>query len=179
MGKFLRMYSEGGVPNYSERLSDEEYRKSLRKFVKYCHDVIPVGPDSLWYLPARRHDRNHQGVWFVGGAVLPFIGFEASLEETTKRELSLDISFERFRHIGRNQYLFNEKSGLAHDAVCEIFLLTLSKEEIAQIRLDPDEYEEGGMLMPYDKKKIEAIQNPLTRQVFLDLWRERSDHILT
>lgn len=168
----MRLYTQPDAPKQKTFLSDEEYRKALRSFVKYCHDVIPVGPDDRWYLPKRRADKNHPGPWFVGGAVKPFVGFDSSLVQVFGRETGLQLSRERFIHVSQHEYFFGEDDGIAHDAICEVFVVWLSAEEIASVKLDSDEYE-AGALLPYGEEELSQLTDGLSHAALLDLWNER------
>lgn len=169
----LRLYAQPTAPKQKLFLTSEEYRKALLSLVKYCHDIVPIGPDGQFYLPRRRADKNRPGPWFIGGAVKPFVGFDASLLQIAEREMGMRLPRERFVHVAQHQYLFGEDDGIAHDAICEVFIVRLSAEEIRSVRLDPDEYE-AGALLPHGASELREISDPLARSALLDLWNERA-----
>ncbi|MFZ2167375.1 MAG: hypothetical protein WAV50_00725 [Minisyncoccia bacterium] len=168
----MRVYAQPDAPTQKLFLTPEEYRKSLLSLVKYCHDIIPVGPDGKFYLPCRRKDKNRPGPWFVGGAVKPFVGFDASLLQMVKREMGMELQRDRFVSVAQHQYLFGEGDGLAHDAMCEVLIIRLSEEEIASVHLDPDEYETGALLA-YGEEELSELTDSLTRSALLDVWKEK------
>lgn len=170
------VYRQEGAPEKPSRLSEEDYNKALSRFVKYCHDVIIVGHDGNFYLPERRADKTPPGVWFIGGQIGAFTDIGDSLVKTLERETKTTFDKTRFKHVAQNRYYFNGKDGGAtpHDAVCEVFTLKLKKDEIEGIKLDTSEYVDAS-LKCYNKRALEAIEDPFTRQIFLDLWKKTHD----
>lgn len=165
----MPVYKQANLPK-GIRLSDEEYHRGLLKFVKYCHDVVVLDSDGLLYLGERRSNKTPSGPWFIGGQVSIFRDINESLAELFRRETGLVIDPGRFNHEWFNRYMFDgSDGGVPHDAVCEIFTLLLTREELSRVSLDPTEYVQS-KLAPYDAVDIAAIANPLTRKIFADLW---------
>lgn len=175
----IHEYKQEGHPTEKLFLTEEEYHRTLRSVVKYCHDVVLVGPDGAFYLGHRRADKVEPGPWFIGGAVKPFTSLLDSLVRNVARETGVTFSKDRFTHIGTNRYWFNghEGAGVPHDALCEIFMLSLTTDEIASIRLDPEEYGTPS-LERFGRTEIESIANTFTQKIFLDLWNEKDSWII-
>ncbi len=170
----MNEYKQIGHPTEKIFLDDNEYKRALLSLVKYCHDILPIGPDKKFYLPERRHEGAAPGPWFIGGAVKPFTSILDSLSSTAKRETGLILPKERFVFIQQNRYWFNaeDNNNLAHDALCEIYELELTWEEIGKIKLDPNEYQ-NNTLTPYGLEDLKSLDDVLKRRVFVELWENR------
>ena len=166
----MPLYRQPNLPN-GIRLPDEEYNRALLRFVKYCHDVVVLSTEEEgFFLAVRRTDKTPSGPWFIGGQVEVFVETGESLARVFKRETGLDISVHRFVRCMQNRYFFDgNDGGIPHDAVCEVFELTLTPQEIAAVRLDPNEYATVH-LQRFTLADIERIVNPMSRQIFLDIW---------
>ena len=187
-----KIYAQAGHPTKKLFLDNEvkdakgmtEFMRAHQGMVKQCHDFLPIGlSDGKFYLPNRKKGNaisDISGVWFIGGAMIPFVSEEESMRKVLKRETGFDIKLSRLKYLCRNRYYMNGKAqgGLAHDARCDVYALPLTKEEIASIKLDPGEYE-GGSLQPYGIREIEAIADPFVRVIFFDLWYELNVRIPT
>jgi hypothetical protein len=153
------------------RLPEEEYRRGMLKWVKFCHDVVPVGPCGRFYLPTRHFDRPCPGPWFIGGQAAPFMDTLSSLCVLFSRETGLTFLPERFKFLVENRYFLNGKGegGIPHDALCKVYGVNLTAEEIGNIKLAPEEYV-SPTLTPFGPSEIKRIENAYVRQIFLDLW---------
>ncbi len=169
-----RIYAQEGHPTQKLWLGDEERLRAHLAIVRPCHDFLPVGTDGKFYLPNRKKGNaisDISGVWFIGGALQPFMSEEESMKKVLARETGFNVDISRLRWIRRNRYYMNGKTqgGFAHDALCDIYAFVISPAEIESIKLDPKEYEGGG-LQPYGGKEVEKIADPFVRAIFLDLW---------
>lgn len=171
---FSNIYAQKGHPEKKLFLSDEDRKRAALNMVRLCHDFVPIGFDGKLYLPKRKKGNaisEVDGVWFVGGAVSPFMDERQSMQNVLKRELGFEVDLSRLKYVCTNRYYMNGQAqgGFAHDAYCPIYALPLTEGEIASVKLDPDEYE-GGSLQPYGLEEIEKIGDPFVRAIFLDLW---------
>lgn len=169
----MGLYTQEGHPTKKLFLTDEEYKRAMQSVVKFCHDLLVVGPGATFYLPCRQPNKPQPGVWFLGGAVKMYTPIRDSLVQTIERETKIRFDAERFAWVRQNRYFFNgqDAGGMPHDAVCEIFVIRLSPEEIEQIKLDPNEYKSGS-LKAYNRKALTEIEDPFARTIFLGLWDE-------
>jgi hypothetical protein len=169
-------YSEEGSFAPGPHLPFDQYKAALKRMVKYCHDVIFVNSKGQFLLAKRRADKDAAGEWCIGGQVAAFTHLHESLEKTITRETGLTIPRTRFHYIGQDRMWFNgsEEHGVMHDVVSEFFIVKLTDEEIKAVKLDPTEYQENS-LQVYDLKDLEALEKPLKRAVFTDLWKRFHD----
>src|SRR3989344_10391 len=170
------IYRQDGHPTQKLFLTDEELKRALLSLVKICNDFVPIGEDGTFYLPTRRKGNavsEFGGPWFIGGAMTPFVDEAESTQIILTRELGREIDLSRLIYIRTNRYYFNGKvlRGLAHDAYCFTHALPLSQREIESVKLDPEEYEDGG-LRSYGIAEILTIKDAFVRKLFIDLWND-------
>ncbi len=164
-------YRQPNLPK-GVRLSTEEYNQALLKFPKYCTNVVVLDTKRPgFWLPERADRKTPAGVWFIGGQVEVFMEEKSSLAKVFKRETGLDIHQDLFRLETNNRYWFDGSDGsVPHDAVCNIYSIELTEAERNAIRLDPEEYRTEKLSF-YGCQEIAQIDSPMTRAIFLDLWK--------
>ncbi len=164
-----KTYIEKGAPvgQKTAHLSNEEYNRAMQKFIKVCHDVVVIDERGQWLLARRRADKATPGLWFIGGQMKPFFTSEESLRLVFARETGLNLECDRFTFILENRYyIAATEADPAHDALCKVYTVTLSDDEIARVRLDPHEYDSGG-LVPIDESHMLEL-NEFKREIFSD-----------
>jgi len=144
-------------------LSDEEYERATRALIIVCTDVglIDVRSKTIWL--ARRSSRPAQNQWwFIGGRTRIGETETESIQRCFKRETGLLIPKNRFNFVCMNRFFWKDRQQLPHEAGCDCLAYTmalqLSHEERAQIVLDRNEYQDGGLrAFSYDSLKAEGI----------------------
>lgn len=167
-----KIYKDDGHFESADRLEYEQYLLTLKRFVKYCNDIIVVNEKGNFMLPKRRPEKSASGVWFFGGQVIAFKTLKESVIETFKREAGLKLPAKRFEYIGpiRHWHSGKEKEMTKHDALSEVFVVRLNKKEIQNIRLDESEFESSS-LQEYNLKNIQGIKRKMSREIILELWK--------
>lgn len=151
-----RSYTEIGYqPIPGVRLDDTEYARALQRFVPACTDVVVIDRrEQLFYLAART-SKPITGWWWIGGGIQAGMSKEEAAVAGFKREAGLTLSTERLMLVAVNDYRFKDRAQEPQDIGCHmlgyIFAVELSKEERASLVLDPNEYQSGSKLKPFDR----------------------------
>jgi len=165
-------YREEGAPGEGYKppfLPKEDYARAMAKFVKFCHDAAILDKNKNVWLPHRRADKAMPGFWFIGGQMKPFVPIAESLAQVFKRETGLSIDPKRFKLVAENEYVLKAtETDPAQDSWCKIFTVVLTDEEIAAIRLDPNEYGTE-QVERFERSQI-ATLDPLRQQIFDQVW---------
>ncbi|EKX43055.1 hypothetical protein GUITHDRAFT_54381, partial [Guillardia theta CCMP2712] len=133
----------GEFKSHRTFLPDDEYGKALDNFVKGCSDMLITDPKGNIFL-GKRIVHPQPDWWYVGGRMMPGESPSSSCSRLLKRELSLDIAPERFRSICYNSMAWGMREQQPKsNGTCDVnIVLTveLTQEEISNIVLDPNEY---------------------------------------
>jgi hypothetical protein len=166
------IYKEKGRFSTSPKLEYDQYLLSLKRFVKYCNEIIFVNENGNFLLPRRRSEKSAAGTWFFGGQVLAFLKLEDSVKKTLRREAGINLPTTRFKYIGqiRHWYSGRETDNTMQDSLSEVFVVKIKDTEIKKVKLDVSEYD-ADSLEEYDLKKIKAIKKKMNREIILELWK--------
>jgi hypothetical protein len=101
------IYKEKGRFSTSPKLEYDQYLLSLKRFVKYCNEIIFVNENGNFLLPRRRSEKSAAGTWFFGGQVLAFLKLQTSVKKTLRREAGINLPTSRFKHIGQIRHWYS------------------------------------------------------------------------
>lgn len=166
-------WMEPGCPDFTPiRLDDETYGRSLQRLVNVCTDacIIDSESKSLWL--ATRRSRPAQGWrWYIGGNCPAWKQPRPSMRDTFRRETGLDIAEERFVFRKMIHYHFSDRAQrpetLPCASLCYTYSVELTRHEIRRVRLDPQEYEGGGL----NKFSLEQLRkDPMVKDPIISLY---------
>ena len=144
-------------------LSSEVYAQALEAFSIVCVDVGIIDRCAGAIYLAKRKSRPAQGWWwYIGGRVYAGEMPEMSATRCFKRETGLSIAPERFSFVRMSRVFFKDRAQPPYDKGCDSliygFALELTPEERAQVVLEPNEYESGGLTRFYYRDIIACPQ---------------------
>ncbi|MBI2624754.1 MAG: NUDIX hydrolase [Candidatus Nealsonbacteria bacterium] len=166
MDVLARSYKEAGCQDIPLiRLSDEEYARGLQCFVPACADIAIVDFDRKLIYLARRKIKPMAGLWWIGGKMMPQETKEEAAVRNFKRETTLELPQSRFRLVAVFDYRWNDRAQTPQTIGCHMlaytFIVNLSADELARVRLDENEYEGG--LKDFTEKQLlkENVFSPI------------------
>ena len=150
MGNLPRQFCDRAalsVTRTAVQLTDHEYLRAKRKFIKLCGDVIFYYLDDagspVVFLPMRAH-KPQPGRWVVGGQRTPFMLREFAMHMKVMQETGLKIEPGEFQEVpGEFEYQWAETEQgdpQGEHVVAKLFCCELDPEQRASIVLN-DEYD--------------------------------------
>ncbi len=149
---FLGTYKEEGLPEFTPPfLSDEEYARAQSALPIVCTDLIIVDDKGRFVLAYRLHPAA-QGWWWKGGRMKTGDTPLASLTRLMQREIGFVPDgiryFAHLHHLWAKRKESPQDTG-KHDVIF-LHSVVLDEKSIANIKLDPNEYDTERGLMRYD-----------------------------
>jgi hypothetical protein len=134
------------IPRY--RLNDPEYGHVLQAKVLANTDVVLINPKKRTFYLAWRKAIPMNGWFWMGGNTGDInVSLPEGLLSVIKRETGFEMPLDRLTLRFGAEYFWKDRAQAPKDMACHMFGLTFSvditEEEVAQIKLDPNEYEEG------------------------------------
>lgn len=168
-GEFF--YKEKGDHQPGPKLPWPDYLAAVKRMVRYSVDILLVNIDGNFVLPKRRVDKSGAGTWFIGGQVPAFTTTADALTAILQRETNITVDSSRFLPLKQLRIWFTgkEERGFAHDALSDVHTLQLQAEEIANIRLDPEEYDSESIQV-YNLNDLQNLPDGLFKEIILTLW---------
>ncbi len=154
MAELPTVYTEpGSKPIPRVRLDDAPYGLALQRFIGLCTDAMIVGfdfsLDKLVAFLAKRKAKPMSSWWMIGGGRMPGETPSQSIVRCFKSETGLTVDEERFGYLCRNSYIWKDRQQQPQDVGCHMeadtFVVVLTHDEMAAIRLDKNEYVDGGL----------------------------------
>lgn len=139
---------EGFRPIERYRLDDTEYGHVLQSKVPANTDVVLLNSQKRTFYLAWRKAKPMTGWFWMGGNTgdinAPLV---EGLLAVIRRELGLDLSADRLTLRFPGEYFWKDRSQEPRDMGCHmcglVFSVEAAEDEVAQIKLDPNEYEGG------------------------------------
>jgi ADP-ribose pyrophosphatase YjhB (NUDIX family) len=152
-------------------MSDAAYAEAMDSMVIVCTDVVIVDPDSETIMLVKRKAKPMKGWWWIGGRVRKGEPFVIAAARNFKRETGLDIALERFVYVMDSRYFWKDRQQEPQDAgsdnLAYTFSVELTADELEQIVLDPNEYEQEAGLTKFDFLALKAPDiHPVIRTFF-------------
>jgi len=155
------------------RSTDKEYAMIGRSVPIVCTDLIFVDKEDRFVLACRRN-ACARGWWWMGGSLKAGMTFEESVEKIMVREIGFSPKGVKLLCI--LPHFWSERGEKPHEFgrhdIMFIHYLKVHEETIAQIRLDPKEYEVERGFLRYDGKQE---VRPAIREVY-SIYRIRRIH---
>ncbi|GBF95786.1 hypothetical protein Rsub_08222 [Raphidocelis subcapitata] len=135
-------------------LADAEYSRALDCFVKGCADLLVQDSETGEVLVVKRCSHPQPDWWFLGGRMQAGSTPQQSARANLRREAGIDAAEARFRPLCVMSMLWQmRKQPPAGNGTADIgitFLIEVSPEERAAVRLDPREHAQHAWLDPAD-----------------------------
>jgi hypothetical protein len=133
------------------RLSDEQYALATQALPVVCTDVVLVDREGRFILFYRNHSAA-KGWWWSGGSWKAELSREESIAKILLRELGFVpekvMTLAVFDHFWVTRRELPHETG-RHDIIF-LHTVVVDEETIANIKLDPSEYDAGQGFMRYD-----------------------------
>ena len=127
-------------------LPDELYAQAAGAFVFMCVDILIVHRERrAVYLAKRRHKPMADQWWFIGGRRRAGETILEGAQRCFKRETGLQLAPARFVYRNQFECLFADREQDPQETGAhtrsDVLSVELSSDELAQIQLDPEEYD--------------------------------------
>ena len=170
MAKLPKVYREEGAEPSGFWVPDVSLADGKKGLVLGYNDVVIINQmRRTFYLALRKAEPMAEELWIMGGLRKMGHDLPASIRRKFKEETGLEIPEERFRYVGRFEFVW--KGGYGHP-IDDVFYVELSLDELTQIVLEPNEYKEYNVtygLQEYDYQDLIAVK---PHQFLLDLYEE-------
>jgi len=160
MNNELKLYRENGhIMPQSKFLPEDVYSQAISGFVIDCTDaVICDFTKKTFWLAKRNVEPAKNILWIIGGRRFPGETRVESVRRCFRRETTLDIVESRFKYQLTNEYIWARRQqapkNFGSHNIAHTYSIELSNEEIARIKLSPEEYDVQYRIREFDREKL-------------------------
>lgn len=152
-------------------MSEAAYAEAIDSMVIVCADAVIIDSDSETIMLVKRKAKPMQGWWWIGGRVRKGESFSNAVARNFKRETGLDIAPDRFTYVMDSRYFWKDRQqepqNDGSDNLAYTFAVVLTADELKQVVLDPNEYEQDAGLTRFGFQDLKSPDiHPVIRTFF-------------
>lgn len=154
-------------------LTDEQYAASMAAFPRVCSDIIAVSPKNRGFYLAKRIHHSAMGPWGFGGGQRRGQTPRDAATVNLKRETGIEVRPRDFTFLFATEMYWRHRNPEPQELGEQCRVLTYcfipTDDELANIALDPNEYDVEHGVRLYTKSSISHILES-TGELLLMYW---------
>jgi len=145
-------------------LDEEQYGLCMAAFPRVCSDIIAVHPQREGFYLARRIHHSAMGRWCFGGGQRRGQTPRDAAAANLRRETGIEVPPEKFTFLFATEMYWKHRNPQPQNLGEQCRVLTYcfvpTNQEVANIKLDPNEYDPEHGVQLYTKRGIYNILEP-------------------
>lgn len=143
-------------------LSKDEYGRAGQRFIGVCVDAIVINRERRSFYLVKRVIKPAKTLWWLGGGIFPGEPESEGVRRLFREDTGLELPEHRFEYVAMVRCVWQDREqdpqeyGVDH--LSYVHIVELTDAELAQVKLNPREYDVSFGLQEFNRGQLIGAQ---------------------